>query len=118
MNGLPNVIARRADAEQMELQLDVAADCPWFVGHFPGQPILPGVVQIGWAAHFAGELIEHDTPPAVLDRVKFKRPIGPGARLTLHLKRTGDKISYEYLLTEAGDAVSASSGVLNYAHKA
>lgn len=115
MNGLPEVIARHVDGGRLELQLDVATDCPWFVGHFPGQPILPGVVQIGWASHFAAELIEHDTPPAVLDRIKFKRPIGPGARLTLRLERAGDKVSYEYLLAEAGTAITASSGVLNYA---
>lgn len=115
MNHLPTVIARHADAASLDLELDVGADCPWFAGHFPGQPILPGVVQIGWAAHFAGELTKRDTPPTVLDRVKFKRPILPETRLTLRLRRAGESVCYEYLRAEADATISVSSGVLRYA---
>ncbi len=115
MNGLPEVLARQAHADGVDLQLRVAADCPWFEGHFDGWPILPGVVQIGWAAWFAAEWSGRDTPPGVLDRVKFKRPIRPGARLTLRLRRAGGKLGYEYLLMLPEGPVTASSGMFDYA---
>lgn len=115
MNGLPHILARREFADGVELDLHVAADCPWFAGHFPGRPILPGVVQIGWAAHFAGEWMACAEPPMVLDRVKFKHPIGADARLMLRLTRRGDSVSYEYLLAHAEKLISASSGCLCHA---
>jgi 3-hydroxymyristoyl/3-hydroxydecanoyl-(acyl carrier protein) dehydratase len=112
MNGLPVIVARRADGTHSELDLLVAADNPWFDGHFPGNPILPGVVQIGWAVHFACELHGFKPGLTALEQVKFKRPILPGARLTLHLKAGGDgrKLRYEYRDADA----SYSSGTLNF----
>lgn len=112
MNGLPRILAQRSDAERSELELVIEADNPWFEGHFPGQPILPGVVQIGWAVQFAFEL--HGLGPAVssLEQVKFKRPILPGTRLTLHLipGAGGQKLRYEYRDADT----SYSSGTLDY----
>ncbi|HET7370131.1 MAG TPA: hydroxymyristoyl-ACP dehydratase [Gammaproteobacteria bacterium] len=108
MKGLPTVVAQHAGPEQAELELLVEEGCPWFEGHFPDQPILPGVVQIGWAAHFASELYGTDPSPTVLERVKFKRPILPGSTLVLHLQRSAHKIRYDY----RQDAASLSSGVL------
>lgn len=111
MNGLPVVLARRSDATHSELDLAVSPDNPWFEGHFPQQPILPGVVQIGWALHFAGELHGFNPEIHTLEQIKFKRPILPGARLTLHLAPSGNgsKLRYEYR-----DATrSYSSGTFN-----
>lgn len=108
MNGLPEIVARRATGEQVELDLIVSADSPWFSGHFPGQPILPGVVQVGWAAQFAADACGFDAPPTTLERVKFKRPILPAAQLTLLLASAANKVRYDY--RQDGDSVS--SGVL------
>ena len=112
MNGLPVITAQRRDAAHSELDLLVAADCPWFEGHFPGQPILPGVVQIGWAVHFARELYGFEPVATTLEQIKFKRPILPGARLTLHLTpaKDGRKLRYEY----RDATTSYSSGTLNF----
>lgn len=112
MNDLPVVLAERCDAQHGEFDLRVDADCPWFQGHFTGQPILPGVVQIGWAAAFA-ERWKRDTAPArVLSRVKFKRPILPGAALRLRLEATGTDLHWEFLLRSPdGSDASASSGI-------
>jgi 3-hydroxymyristoyl/3-hydroxydecanoyl-(acyl carrier protein) dehydratase len=112
MNGLPVILARREGESQSELDLAIEGSNPWFEGHFPGQAILPGVVQIGWAVHFANAL--HGLGPAVdsLEQIKFKRPIFPGTRLTLQLKPSPDrnKLRYEYRDAEH----SYSSGVLTF----
>ena len=98
MNGLPQILARREADGRTELDLSVQPDNPWFEGHFPQFAILPGVVQIGWAAHFAHTL--HGLGPGVIsmDQVKFKRPILPGARITLSLKPdiAARKVRYEF----------------------
>ena len=112
MNGLPQILARRDEHGRTELDIEVQRANPWFEGHFPQFAILPGVVQIGWAAHFAHEL--HDLGPGVvaMDQVKFKRPILPGTRLTLVLKpdRPAGKLRYEY----RDEQHSYSSGALQF----
>ena len=98
MNGLPKLLARRDAEGRTELDLEVQADNPWFAGHFPALAILPGVVQIGWAVHFGHTL--HGLGPGVslMEQVKFRRPILPGARITLTLKAdiANRKLRYEY----------------------
>jgi 3-hydroxymyristoyl/3-hydroxydecanoyl-(acyl carrier protein) dehydratase len=98
MNGLPTLLARRDDAGCIELELEVPADNPWFDGHFPGFAILPGVVQIGWAAHFGHALCGFGPGVRGMEQIKFKRPILPGARLILSLKPdlTAGRLRYEY----------------------
>lgn len=62
--------------------VDPALD--YFRGHFPGAPILPGVVQLRWAATLAAALLQPGEF-AGLARVKFKAPVMPGAVLRLAL---------------------------------
>ncbi|HEV2110659.1 MAG TPA: hydroxymyristoyl-ACP dehydratase [Gammaproteobacteria bacterium] len=112
MNGLPTVRRQTRDAERSELELLVDADNPWFQGHFPQFAILPGVVQIGWAEHYARTLYGLEPGIAALEQVKFKRPILPGAELLLILKPDlgARKIRYEYRDAE----MSYSSGILSF----
>ena len=112
MKGLPVILAERREVGRTELDLEVPASVPWFEGHFPGAPVLPGVVLIGWAVHHAHAF--HGLGPAIttLEQVKFKRPVLPGVRLTLVLKPNvaAGKLRYEYR-----DATGPySSGILVY----
>lgn len=112
MNGLPTLLKRRDHAGRIELELEVPADNPWFDGHFPQFAILPGVVQIGWAAHFATSLCGLGPGISGMEHIKFKRPILPGAHLILSLKpeTAESRIRYEF---REGDETS-SSGTLLY----
>jgi 3-hydroxymyristoyl/3-hydroxydecanoyl-(acyl carrier protein) dehydratase len=112
MNGLPRLLARRETDGRIELDIEVPADNPWFEGHFPGYAILPGVVQIGWAAHLGHELFGFGPEVSGMEQIKFKRPILPGARLTLSLKPdlAAGRLRYEYRDGEQ----SCSSGSLNF----
>ena len=94
----PTVIAKRITPTHHELDLVIAADHTCFAGHFPGYPILPGVVQVGWAVNCAAELHGFASGLEKLERVKFMRPIFPGMHITLHLSvDTGSKkVRYEY----------------------
>jgi 3-hydroxymyristoyl/3-hydroxydecanoyl-(acyl carrier protein) dehydratase len=112
VNALPEIVATRHESAWSETDIIVPIDCAWFAGHFPHRPILPGVVQIGWAVHFAAALHRRDAPVRALERIKFKRPVLPGARLVLGLTLGpgGHKLHYEYR-----DAhTSYSSGTLNF----
>jgi 3-hydroxymyristoyl/3-hydroxydecanoyl-(acyl carrier protein) dehydratase len=112
MNGLPTLLARRDADGRTELDLEVQPGNAWFAGHFPEMAILPGVVQIGWAAHFAHTLYGLGPGVTLMEQVKFRRPILPGARVTLTLKAdvAAGKLRYEYKDAE----YAYSSGSLHF----
>ena len=70
---------------------------PFFVGHFPGRPIMPGVLIVEALAQTAGILAfksvpEEDTKKPVyflgIDNVRFRKPVIPGDQLRLELEIT------------------------------
>ena len=68
---------------------------PYFNGHFPGNPVMPGVLQLEAMAQAAGVLIvrwNNWVPkPAFFmsaDKVKFRKPVRPGDQLQIHAKLT------------------------------
>ncbi len=80
---------------QSETTLHMAPDHPAFAGHFPGAPIVPGVVLLDAAVHAALKMLR---PEAVQDAhgsgagdicqissAKFLSPVGPGETLTIFL---------------------------------
>ena len=92
---LPVVVARVASPNGVALQLDVPTNLVWFDGHFPDDPILPGVAQIGWAIAFAREHFGLDVDPHKIDRVKFLHTARPGVHLELKLVREAAYIRWQ-----------------------
>ena len=85
------------------------ADAPYFGGHFPGFPVLPGVAQLGMAVHFAGSLLRREVRPTAVKKMKFTGVITPGVKVRLTLARRSEgEVSYEYRRGET----SCSSGIL------
>ncbi|HEY2035845.1 MAG TPA: hypothetical protein VGG96_02445 [Steroidobacteraceae bacterium] len=69
------------------LTLTVAADHPSFAGHFPGRPVLPGVVLLDEAIR-AIELADGGASRCWrVGSVKFLRAVGPGEPLALDQER-------------------------------
>jgi 3-hydroxyacyl-[acyl-carrier-protein] dehydratase len=68
---------------------------PHFQGHFPDQPVMPGVLIIEAMAQTAGAICLHaaksDRPSLVyfmtIDEAKFRKPVVPGDRLEIHVKK-------------------------------
>ena len=68
---------------------------PYFQGHFPGHPVMPGVLQVEAMAQLASILILRQPEHAgklgyfmSADDVKFRQPVFPGDTLVIHVEMT------------------------------
>lgn len=62
-------------------------DHPAFAGHFPGRPIVPGVVLLDQAILFAEGLVDQPSAQWQVGNAKFFSPVGPGETLVFSLER-------------------------------
>jgi 3-hydroxymyristoyl/3-hydroxydecanoyl-(acyl carrier protein) dehydratase len=79
---------KRIASNALEARVCLPEDCIWFTGHFPGEPILPGIAlvhlvyeAIEWDAHDRGESVQISS----LKRIRFTGPVRPGEKFILNL---------------------------------
>lgn len=84
----------------------------WFQGHFSVQPLLPGVAQLDWVMHYAGELLAPGFRFHSIQNVKFQSPLVPGNTLTLALTWQEEKqtLTFSYQRHDGEARHTASSG--------
>ncbi len=98
---------------------NVTINEPYFQGHYPGEPVMPGVLQVEAMAQASGVLLlrlgttEGKTPFLMsVDKVKFRRPVRPGDQLVINCKLVkvrGNKLaSAEATCTVGGNVVSSA----------
>jgi hypothetical protein len=100
-----------SDVEAGEWLLYIPANLNWFDGHFPGQPVLPGVVQIDWAIYYAKQLGFETNSFLDIPRVKFSAIIEPEAVLRLTLEKNSHGLRFLY----RSAAVVHSQGTIAFA---
>ncbi len=97
----PESLAVRREGDAIEVDLRIPWDLAFLDGHFPGQPVVPGVAQL----HFAMTALEDllDAPPALaaLSSVKFHEMLLPGAEARLRVERTDGGSRFRFSLADA-----------------
>lgn len=82
------------EAERVVGIKNVTANEPFFAGHFPDYPVMPGVLIIEAMAQVAGVLVLSGIPDrknklvlmAGVDSAKFRKPVRPGDQLRMEMK--------------------------------
>lgn len=92
---------------------------PFFQGHWPGRPIMPGVLIVEAMAQTAGVLIAHGSTShryallVSIDGVKFRRPVVPGDQLRLEVEgvRSTGRATQVRAVARVGDRVAAEGRI-------
>lgn len=99
-------------------ELDVDPKLPLFAGHFPGHPVLPGVIIMEALAQTASfcALVGRDEPGVLgffagIDKAKFRNQVQPGDTLTLKatITRNSSRMVVADVEALVGDKVAATA---------
>lgn len=106
----------RIDGNQITAEKNVTINEPYFQGHFPGHPIMPGVLQLEAMAQVAGILTLKQADNAgkiayfmAADKVKWRKPVKPGdvLQIDIELLRARGKVAKaKGVCTVRGEVVS------------
>jgi len=112
MNDAPAwyVLGRVETSETGEMHTDVRIppESLWFSGHFPGEPILPGIAQLGIAYDAVCKALGCHVSITGFSRVKFKKIIRPGDCLKVIVTPKEDRQGVCVFRIVAGDDLACS----------
>jgi hypothetical protein len=107
----PQVLGWRRDGDaEVVVRLQVPKDLPYFEGHFPGLPILPGVALLSWVELLSRWFLGDKGSHVGVDNLKFTAAVYPGERLDLTLTSAADgAVRFRY---ETGGQPKAAGALL------
>lgn len=93
----PRVLSVHEESSEYCLQMDITPQLDCFRGHFPGNPVLPGVVQLHWAVVVSMAYFDFDYVPVEIKRLKFKNVVIPPRVVELKISRSGQhEVRFNY----------------------
>ena len=94
-----------------ERTLVVPASHPALPGHFPGAPVVPGVVLLDFVLRFAEDWLGRPLRVAAIPQCKFLAPLLPERAALVRLELDGERLRFD--LSEAGQPMARGELVLS-----
>ena len=89
----------------------IGANHPSLAGHFPGHPVVPGVVMLGEVMNAIREMAKEQIEFLGMPSAKFMSPLNPGEPLTIRLDQQGNS-AMEFTCTTGSQLIE--SGCMQY----
>ena len=105
-----NKVGNQTIPGEIQAHIRVRADSPWFDGHFPETPVLPGVAQLGMVHDLLCQASKRHLPVRQVSRVRFKQMIRPDQALILTIKTMDTGGRHSFRIT--GDQGLICSGLM------
>ncbi|MEE4243499.1 MAG: hypothetical protein V2I36_18715 [Desulfopila sp.] len=96
---------RLVEMRTISTSIEVHADSPWFSGHFPDKPVLPGIAQLKMVADFIRASVPRAGRISSVRRVKFRKLITPGEQLDIEVTFDNRNDHYLFSITSGNDTV-------------
>ena len=107
--------ARPLPKGEIAARMTTDGQSPWFSGHFPDNPILPGIAQLKMVADLIAASRQDDVHLSGLSRVKFRKIVKPGE--ILDIIATFDQIKEQYMFRITSGDDEVCSGVMFFCQK-
>jgi len=105
--------AGQLDSCVLFAKVRVPLGSPWFCGHFPGEPILPGIAQLGIVFDAIDRASDRKRAIKSVSRVRFKQAIRPDDHLKIIAASRRDEVdSYNFRIMIEEEVVC--SGVMTF----
>ena len=93
---------------RLEVRRVINPDHPALAGHFPGNPVVPGVVILGELVQATETWLNWSGDPVSVTSIKFMRLLRPSEAFTLHLERLSEnRVSFAVLRSQ--DRIAAGT---------
>ncbi|HDO29576.1 MAG TPA: hypothetical protein ENH42_02625 [Desulfobacteraceae bacterium] len=106
---------KKTEKDGMAAKVTTDGDSPWFSGHFPNDPVLPGIAQLEMIADLITASREDTLRMTGLSRIKFRKIVRPGELLDIHAACGKKKDLYTFRITSRNEEVC--SGIMLFAQK-
>jgi 3-hydroxyacyl-[acyl-carrier-protein] dehydratase len=97
---------------EINASVTTEGNSPWFSGHFPGDPILPGIAQLKMVVDLIRKQKNGDCCISGLSRVKFRKIIRPGDQLDIQVLDNDKENQYLFKITCGNEDVCSGKILL------
>ncbi len=95
---------------EISADVHVTPDSPWFSGHFPGEPILPGIAQIAMVFDAIAQCSGNNLKISNIKKIRFKQIIRPDDNLKIvAVPAKGNDLSYSFRIMVNGEIACTGS---------
>lgn len=103
----------KTDEDEMAARATTDSGSPWYSGHFPDDPILPGIAQLKMVADLITLSRGNGMRMRGVSRVKFRKIVRPGE--LLDIQATPGNIANHYSFRISSDNEDICSGMMFFA---
>jgi 3-hydroxymyristoyl/3-hydroxydecanoyl-(acyl carrier protein) dehydratase len=96
---------KKPDATKITTSVTTEGNSSWFSGHFPNNPILPGIAQLKMVVDLIAKPREGNLCITGLSRVKFRKIVRPGERLDIQVTCNNTENHYMFRITSGDEDV-------------